>query len=483
MSNSHAINAEDNHAARLMLLRQVLTLPVRFLRSIVVLPLLPPNLIFVVRLVGTWLSYAARGNLGTFNLLAFYYPAAESQGDDELRQRYVYMAWLATLFCGMLGALTGGFVAYRYLSPGLIPLFVVWGFCYMLLSYLQHLFQGTGDFNRLALFDICQTVLGFVASLAGLLLFGFKGYLVGLVLPIIVIVLLARNVLFPQAVSLPFQFVKRSFYEGSFFTLLGFVSSFVRGHEITWMALLPGIDLRFAGQYAVALSLATIQDGFVSSVSRVYQRKITKQLTRSRESTTVFRLVRQLAVLELLLSGITASIFMIGGLAFYYWLPNYEDVTWILPLVSLAYAIQRNRFYPGLVFKVDKKFTYELWGHLINLLAGASIFFAFWYLSDSLNFQCALNQVVGASLGTFFTWCIFFNKNRKAHSWRFNLFTLSVIGYSAASFSLYLYLLPHVIACILVAVSNILVISLAAYRFEKESFGMLIELLSNRQHN
>jgi len=155
-----------------MVIRQALTIPVRFLRSIVVLPLISPDLIFVLKLIGTWLGYASRANLGTFNLLGFYYPAAEAQGDNRLAQRYTYQAWIFSIFCVLIAAIVG---AFFYLEIKHIPILIVWGMATMLMKYMANYYQARGNFNKIAIIDITNLVVGFFIALGGLLLFGFDG--------------------------------------------------------------------------------------------------------------------------------------------------------------------------------------------------------------------------------------------------------------------------------------------------------------------
>jgi len=236
------ISKKDARDARLMVVRQALTVPVRFLRSIVILPLLSSDLIFVLKLISTWLGYTVRANFGTFNLLGFYYPAVEAQGDTQLGQRYKYQAWIFSLFCVLIAAGVGVLIASLYLETKHIPILIVWGIASILIKYMTNYYQATGNFNKIAIIDITSLVIGFFISLGGLLLFGFDGYLIGLVIPMLIVLGIGKSSFFPQKVALPFSFIKKSLQDGGYLTIDGFLSSFVKAHEITLFAFLASVN-------------------------------------------------------------------------------------------------------------------------------------------------------------------------------------------------------------------------------------------------
>jgi len=448
------ISKKDAKDARLMVIRQALTIPVRFLRSIVVLPLISPDLIFVLKLIGTWLGYASRANLGTFNLLGFYYPAAEAQGDNRLAQRYTYQAWIFSIFCVLIAAIVGALIAFFYLETKHIPVLIVWGMAVMLMKYMTNYYQARGNFNKIAIIDITNLVIGFFIALGGLLLFGFDGYLIGLVIPMTIVLVIGKDSFFPKKVELPFSFVKKSLQDGGYLTVDGFLSSFIKAHEITFFAFLTSVNKMFAGQYAVAITLTAIQDNFITSVSRVYQRKVTQQLSTDEAANKYKTIYRQLLS---------------------YLFPAYKEVAWILPFLLLGTALQRARYYPGLVFKLAKEFKTNILGHIVHVFFGLTAFFVILNAQQEATYFLAVNQIIGATTGTLFLWGIFFYKKDTSERFHFALRFLIIILMIMAYIGIYVWFIEQIYLSILIIVLSNIVILTYSYFFFKDTFKLLLK--------
>lgn len=475
MNKTHTvISKKDAKDARLMVIRQALTIPVRFLRSIVVLPLIAPDLIFVLKLISTWLGYATRANLGTFNLLGFYYPAAEAQDNMRLAQRYTYQAWIFSLFCVLIAGIVGALIAFFYLEINHIPILIAWGIATILIRYMTTYYQATGNFNKIAIVDITNLVVGFFIALGGLLLFGFDGYLVGMVIPMIVVLGIGKDSFFPKKVKLPFSFIKKSLQEGGYLTVDGFLSSFIKAHEITFFAFLASVNKVFAGQYAVAITLTSIQDNFITSVSRVYQRKVTQQLSTD-ETTDKYKTIYPFAILDLVLFSLTASAFLLGGQLLSYLFPAYKAVAWILPFLLLGTAMQRARYYPGVVFKLAKEFKTNISGHVVHTLFGLATFFMILNAQQEATYLLAANQIVGATAGTLFLWGIFFYKKDTSKRFRFASRFLIIILMIMTYIGIYMWSIEDVYLSILIIVISNIVIVTYSYLFFRDTFELLLK--------
>ncbi len=474
-ANTSIITKKDNRDARLMLVRQMLSVPIRFLRSIVVLPLLSPDYIFILKLISTWLGYAVRGNLGTFNLLGFYFPAAQAKKDTSLGKKYKYQAWLFNLFATCIGGAIGAVIAIFYLNPWHVPTLILWGIGTVSMSYMINYYQAVGNFNKIAIVDILNLVVGFFVALGGLLLFGFNGYLIGCVLPMVIVLIIGRDTYFPEKTPISFGFLKQSLQEGWYLTVGGFLSSFVKAHEITFFAFLTMVNKTFAGQYAVAITLTAIQDNFITSISKVYQRKVTMELTTS-EQNDKYKIIYNFALLDVILFSMTSSVFLLGGLLFPYLFPAYKEVVWILPFLLMGVAIQRGRYYPGLVFKLAKEFKVNILAHAIHLIACVSVFFTLLYVQQETSYMLAVNQIVGAAAGTVFLWGWYFHtKDKSAYGvfiLRFSIMILLLLVY----FGIFIFLLENPLQCIAtVIISNIIIIAYSFF-FLKDAFKLLIDI-------
>jgi len=468
------ISKKDAKDARLMVIRQALTVPVRFLRSIIILPLLSPDLIFILKLISTWLGYAARANLGTFNLLGFYYPAAEAQGDTRLAQRYIYQAWIFNLFCVLVASIVGTLIAFFYLEVKHIPILIVWAITTIMIKYMTSYYQATGNFNKIAIIDITNLVIGFFISLGALLLFGFDGYLIGLVIPMMIVLVMGKGSFFPKKVDLPFSFIKKSLQDGAYLTVGGFLSSFIKAYEITFFAFLASVNKIFAGQYAVAITLTAIQDNFITSVSRVYQRKVTQQLSTD-EATDKYKIIYPFVVLDLVLFSLTASAFLLGGQLLSYIFPAYKEVAWILPFLLLGTAMQRARYYPGVVFKLAKEFKTNIAGHVVHTLFGLSAFFVILNVQEDVTYFLAANQIIGATAGTLFLWSIFFCKKDATKRFQFASKFLIIILIIMTYIGIYMWFIEDVyLSILIIVVSNIIIITYS-YLFFSDTFELLLK--------
>lgn len=468
------ISKKDAKDARLMVIRQALTVPVRFLRSIVILPLLSPDLIFILKLIATWLGYAARANLGTFNLLGFYYPAAEAQGDTRLARRYTYQAWIFSLFCVLIAGIVGALIAFFYLEIKHIPILVIWGIAAILIKYMASYYQAKGNFNKIAIIDITNLIIGFFVALGGLLLFGFDGYLIGLVIPMVIVLVIGKDSFFPKRTDLPFSFIKESLEDGVYLTIGGFLSSFVKAYEITFFAFLASVNKIFAGQYAVAITLTAIQDNFITSVSRVYQRRVTQQLSTD-EAANKYKTIYRFAALDLVLFSLTASAFLLGGQLLSYLFPAYKEVAWILPFLLLGTALQRARYYPGLVFKLAKEFKTNILGHVVHVFFGLTAFFTILNLQQEATYFLAINQIVGAMAGTLFLWGMFFYKKDRSERFRFAVRFIIIILMIMIYIGIYVWFIEQIYLSILIIVVSNAVIITYSYLFFKDTFELLLK--------
>lgn len=403
------INTKDAKDARLMFLRQMIVLPIRFARSLIIIPLLPQSTIFLLKVISTWLGYIPRLMLGTNAILGFYYPSAEALGDEDEKRRYVTLCWQFTLFACITGGLAGVSIAFFYISPLYIPFLLIWGLSIAPINYIKSYLQAKGGFNKIALIDVCAAVSNFIFPLAGWFLFEFIGYIGGSLIAFLITFYIGRNELFPRVIKLQKSFTTNAIGRGIHFWLNGFLSDLAKSFEITMFVILVGISKDFGGQYAVGMTLATIVNQLMTSFSNVFQRKVVKEIAKNK-SEAYQSLVNYMA-LDLLLFTIFFFAFIPIVNIIVYFLPAYAELKNILPFLLLGVFFMRYRFYSGVAFKTEKQFWEIHLGHIVQLLIGVGLLYLI-YCQENPDYMLAVAKVVGALLGTVLVSGLFFFRNK-----------------------------------------------------------------------
>lgn len=418
------IASKERKDARLMLLRQFLSIPLGFAKALIIIPIILPELMFVLKIISTWLGYLPRVALGTFAVLGFYYPAAIAEGKVVLADQYRFLAWRFALFGVLAGALAGFAISY-YLAGEYLIVLVFWGMVIVPNSYTRSIFQAEGNFRKIAQIDITLAIVGFVLPLTGLLLWGFKGYLVCLAITLYITLILGRSSFFPKKIKLTLKFIKESLYRGGNLWVNGILADLVKSFDITLFAFISVVSANFGGQYAVAMTLQAIADKLVTSVSIVYQRQVVMKVSKAKESNMSDNsIIFDFVILDLLLFVVIATGLLMGSYALVYFAPEYGKVIYIFPFLLLGGALLRFRFYPGVIFKTDNKFNILHVAHIINIIFGCGGLLLFVFMLESNAYHwIAFSKIIGACMGSVLSWYVFMNKNKGK---RYTIFYLKV---------------------------------------------------------
>ncbi|MDJ0835320.1 MAG: hypothetical protein QNK37_02325 [Acidobacteriota bacterium] len=409
MSNTSSapelISNKDSRDARLMMSRQMITLPFRFGRSLIIIPLLTPEIMFVVRLIATWFSYLPRVTIGTLSVLNFFYPEAEAKGDEVSCRRYRQLAWRFTLAGSLAGILVGSFISFRFLEGALLLPLVLWGLITVPNEYARNHFRATGGFSAIARIDIINTLLAFGLSLAGVIFYGLSGYVWGLFLATASVFVLGFSTYFPPPEKLPLEFVRHAVSNGLHLWANGFLRQLCNGWELTLFAFSGKVPQGMAGQYAVALTLTNVMTQVLNSINSVFQRKVTKNLAASDPKDRNHDMVFDFATFNLLIFLVTTVPIIAGTQVLLYFLPKYARVIDFLPQLLLGAFMVRLRYYPGVVFRVERRMIHTTVSDLLHLVPAVAGFMVIvqWELP---LVSIAWLQVVAAVTGTIYCWAL-----------------------------------------------------------------------------
>jgi hypothetical protein len=467
------IDKKDTKDAKLMIFRQFFTIPFGFAKSLVILPLLSPELVFVIKIITTWFGYLPRLTLGTLASYSFYFPAAEVKNDWKTCNQYELLAWRFTLLGIFVGSVTGFLISIIYLDGSHWLVLTIWGAMICLNNYILNSFQARGMFSKMATTDIVGAAGGFGLALVGILWFDFSGYLWGNLLSIIIIPIIGASLLFPPKIELPIKFIKQTILSGGHFWFNGFLSDLAKTYDISMIAFLV-INPNFGGQYAVAMTLASISDKVITSVSHVFQRKVVKDLAKTDGEFKNYAIINEFVILDMLMFLIASMMTMGGVPLFVYFLPKFSEVLTVLPYLLLGSFLLRFRYYPGIAFKSDNKFLILHAGHVIHLCIGIISFYLLSIFTINLSLL-SLGQVLGASCGSIVVWSYFFARNGYDKSFVLKL-TILIILISIWLFSCAYFAdqLIYNITCVFIGGAFVL---LVAVFFFREAFNLLVMTL------
>ncbi len=468
------VQKEDTHHARQMLLRQIVTIPLRFGRAMLVLPLLTPVLNFQIKVITTWLSYVPRITLGTHAILLFYYPALEKKGATEEAKQLFYLSWLFTCLGALVGALVGSAISIYYFAGAYFPILVAWGALVVPGSYVLSGLQAKGLFTKLATNDMIAAATGFVIPFVFLYFFGFQGYLVGLVISSLVSVLMGWSLFFPEKTTLSLDYLKQKLYDGSNFWANGFLADLVKSYEVSLFVMLPFATKSYYGQYAVAMNLAGISDQIMTSFSGVYQRKVVMALSETDRAEDV-SLIYDFAALDMI-TFLFASIPLLAGThGIVYLFPQYSQMLEIVPLLFLANYFLRFRFYPGVVFKSANQYKEIHLGHIVHLAFGvaATTLFSFYALA-----LLPAAQVIGGLLSSTLVWIWLLREKQGSGKKAFLIKMIQQFALMILWIACVLATTQHLfINLFIVLVGGTLILGVSKWIFPK-AFDMFLELFS-----
>lgn len=430
-SGAAAAAAKDGGDARLMVSRQLFAIPLRFAKTLFVIPLLTPETMFIVKLISTWLGYLPRLTFGVHKVLRAYYPEAETQQDEEKCRQYLVLAWRFSLGAGLIGAASGAFMSLRFFQGSYLPLLVLWGLGAVLNYHARQVFQARGVFVGVVRMDNYGILISFALSFAGVVAFGLEGYLYGLFSSVAVLVWLGRKTYFPPSVHLSLVFVKQSLISGSHMWLNGFMANLAKTFEITLFALGSDISRNFAGQYAVAMTLAGLMENVMTSMNSVFVRRTVVLLSAKDDSgdgAPDFRPLYGFIVFSFLVYVLVAGVTMMGSHLLIYLLPKYSTVPSLLPPLLLGTLLGLFRVYPCVVFRLHRQLWYNTLGNALHLIGVVVTFqvLAVYFASDPG--KLAFAQPVGAGLGSFFVWLAFIRKKVKHKEGLMTTLVLALLG-------------------------------------------------------
>jgi len=403
------LDTTDFIDAKLMLYRQFLITPIRFIRSVILIPYIPPATIFLLKIITTWFGYVPRLNLGVNAIFAFYYPEAEAKNNDKEQNLYAYLAWKVALVTSIIGGAVGVLIAYNIDKLVLAPLLVIWGLSITPGLFIKSSLTAKGFFKTLAKVDVITALSNLIFPLIGWFCFGLAGYIIGSLISIGMIFIFGYAEIFPLKVHVPIGFVKEKVANGLNFWFNGFVSDLAKTYEVTLFLLLTGISSNFGGQYAVAMTLAMISSQLGVSISSVFGRKAVKQISLARNE-GIYEL-RHYVIIDVLVFSIFFLVFIPASYIVEYLLPQYNLISEILPFLLLGVCYMRLRFYTGVVFKTDRDFLRIHFGHIIHLFVGI-ISLTILYEARCELYMLASSQILGAFCGTVFVSIFFFRKYR-----------------------------------------------------------------------
>jgi O-antigen/teichoic acid export membrane protein len=475
------ISKKDSKDARLMLIRQIVIIPLRFARSLVILPLLPPSLIFTLKVISTWFSYLPRLTLGTLSVLGFYYPSAEARGDIETCERYDYMAWKFTFFSAIFGSILGLSISVFYLDYQYLFLLLVWGIFVVPMSFILSSLQAKGHFKIIAIMDTIGAIAYFVIPLIGLYFFELWGYIAGLVISMCVSIYIGREMLFPKRISLPKKFLKTNIFKGLNLWGNGFLSDLVKSYEVTLFVFIAAISTDFAGQYAVAMTLTLVVDQMITSISSVFQRKVVKDLSKEGSERKEYDIIYDFAILDFSVFIIIASLGLASIHLLVHFLPAYSELPYILPFLLLGNFLLRFRFYPGVIFKSDNEFFNIHVGHVIHLLLGVVSLSAITFVSSKMHLV-ALSQVIGAIGGSLFVWGMLFYQKKCFNALHFAFKAMALLTLLMIWFVFYYFTIDLIrinISLSILGGSGILILGFVLFN---GSFVMLKDIVRKKLH-
>jgi len=428
------IEEKDHRDARLMVSRQFVTVPLRFARSIVIVPLLTPEIMFVVRLIATWFAYLPKLTLGSLAVLTLYYPEAQGKGDEETCARYRQLAWRSSLVAAAVGCTVGIVISIRFLDGALILPLMMWGVLRVMMEYGQSSFRATGHFGAIARIAIVQAVTTFAFSLVGVIAFELAGYVWGLFLSTALLVWMSRETFFPPAAKLAKAWVTRTIGTGLHLWANSFLRQLCKNWEITMLAVTSVFARGAAGQYAVALTLVEVMGQVMTSINTVFQRKLTMRLGGQEAEERDYAIVFDFSVFNTQLFMLSTVPILLGAHVLVALVPGYEALPALLPALLFAAYLIRTRFYPSVAFRLERKLGSITIPDAIHLILGVMGFMAVVRTEAGL-LVLAVVQVGCAIIGTATSWALMgrYLGNTRGPMWRMVSLTVGTAVWMAGA--------------------------------------------------
>ena len=267
-------------------------------RNFLVLPFLGPAHLGVFRLVQQISAYSRYLSMGALSTLSVRYPEWEAAGHhdqcDSVQRLALSQSLLgAVLFIPIFALLVQGM---GLSTPALIVLSLAAGFP-LLSIYTATSFNVRGQFRRLARIDMLIAVAGLACLLAGVLLWGLHGALIGAFIPPVLRVILGREFLSVKR-------AKRKWSEAIEHLRFGIrvwagstLSHFAMTADLLLLGFLLPEGSEILGYYAVGLMVAQVLAQDLTAVTAVQQRALRRTIgqeggvTGDRVASSILRLL------------------------------------------------------------------------------------------------------------------------------------------------------------------------------------------------
>ncbi len=472
------VREKDSRNVRLMLLRQFIIVPLGFCKSLIILPFLNPNQVFLLKLIQTWFQYTQRTTLGTFAAMGFYYPQAQALGHSKECRRYQNLAWKFNVLGMIVGMCVGGGLALGFFNWKYAWILMIWGACSVPINYIHASFQARGQFANYATVDIVQSIGGLIFPLLGVFFGGFYGLLAGSMISFFLTCSYGKRWFFPNPIHLDKSFVFKTVRDGIQLWAAGFLQTIANTFEITLMAFMLPKDDFFAGYYAVAMTLASVVNQSLTSIYNVFSRRLTitssQYFEKQNEENSVFDNLADFVIVDVIVFSFSSAIVITGLQLFKIVLPEYSGSISIVPQLLLSLVLFRSRAYPYVLYKVKRTFGKMYIVNIVHIVIGVLMGFLFISLNKShlLAYCQIVSALFGSTLAWGFIWRIIGIPVRKDFCCRYLIILTMLIVWLA-----YFIYGNDIVKDIVIAWAGMLVIVFTCYIFFRNSFKILIEIL------
>lgn len=253
------------------------------IRSLVVIPLVPPAAFGQYRYVLALIAYLNNLDIGAISLLNVRYPRAVAAGSVEDASQMLAASFQLCAMGGLLSGLIlfGATVGAHIAAPPLLAALSVLVALSLPSQFANVRLRVAGSFPLVARYNIQSTALGVASVIVGTVIWGYEGLLIGSVLSFLFFILLAREYAAPPGWrTVRLKVIKRVVWTGGRISVSELANETIYHLDIVLLTLLVGIDRTLLGYYGLATLLVTNVGNFAAAISSVEAVRISETAGR-----------------------------------------------------------------------------------------------------------------------------------------------------------------------------------------------------------